>query len=44
MDKLKPVYDILNKAGSRLGTQQSEEIKILQKMALKGRVYSKESV
>ena len=43
-DNLKPAYNILNKAGSRLGTKQTEEIKELQRIALKDRVYSEESL
>ena len=42
IDNLKPVYNILNKVGSRLGTKQTEETKELQRIALKDRVYSEE--
>jgi len=44
IDNLKPVYNIFNKAGSRLGTKQSEETKELQRIALKDCVYSEESI
>ncbi len=43
LDNLKPEYNILNKAGSRLGTKQSEETKELQRIASKLRVHLEES-
>jgi group I intron endonuclease len=43
IDVLKPEYNILEIAGSRLGTKQTEEAKELISKALKGRLFSKES-
>lgn len=42
IDLLKPEYNILEKAGSRFGTKQSEETKQLISSALKGRTFSDE--
>ena len=43
IDLLKPEYNILKKAGSRLGTKQSFETKQVISSALKGRTFSDES-
>jgi len=44
MDLLKPEYNILKLAGSRLGKKQSEEVKQLISDGLKGRKFSKDCV
>ena len=43
IDVLKPEYNILEIAASRLGTKQTEQTKKLISKALKGRLFSKES-
>ena len=43
IDNLKPEYNILNKAGSRLGTKESEETSKLQRIASKLLVHSEEA-
>ena len=43
IDLLKPEYNILKVAGSRLGTKQTKKSKQLISKALKGRIFSKES-
>lgn len=43
IDLLKPEYNILKKAGSRLGTKQSFETKQVISSAIKGRTFSDES-
>jgi len=44
IDVIKPYYNILNIAGSRFGSTQNEDTKISISEALKGRVFSEESL